>query len=190
MKICALVVTAFLCFHTTLTIAAKDKLRGCRNGKCKFKLNNRLRILRDLSKSFYPGTSSVDIKLKALHSRDMQGTFGEFANQDSIGYDIPKFACGQSEDDTELIACPTPDRHGRIHCIKYFSLCDHRIQCPNAEDEDPTMCLFHSATEQYMNKMMTTISRMNRETQDTLRGILAQQQNTQPAYLDYKLERK
>jgi len=90
MKICTLLVTAFLCLHSSQTLAAKSKMRGCKNGKCKFK-HSRLRILRDLSKTFYPGSRSVDVTLKALHDRDMQGTFGEFQNQDSLGYDIPKF---------------------------------------------------------------------------------------------------
>ena len=44
-----------------------------------------------------------------------------------------------------MLACPTPDIWKRIHCIDYYSLCDRKIHCPNGEDEDPIMCLFHSA---------------------------------------------
>jgi len=89
MKIRALLVTAFLCFQTTQTIADKDTMRGCRSGKCKFKLNSRLRILRDLSKSFFPGKNFVDSTLKSLHNR-RDGTFGEFNSDESNGFDIPK----------------------------------------------------------------------------------------------------
>ena len=52
--------------------------------------------------------------------------------------------CPMTEDNVEMLACPTPDIWNRIHCIHYYSLCDRKINCPNAEDEDPTMCLFHS----------------------------------------------
>lgn len=90
MKICTLLVTAFLCFQTTVTIAEKDKMRGCRSGKCKFKLNSRLRILKDLSKAFFPGRNLVDVTLKSLHNRQ-DGTFGEYKKEEPIGYDIPKF---------------------------------------------------------------------------------------------------
>ena len=44
-----------------------------------------------------------------------------------------------------MLACPTPDIWKRIHCIDYYSLCDRKIHCSNGEDEDPIMCLFHSA---------------------------------------------
>jgi len=90
MKICTLLVTAFLCFQTTVTIAEKDKMRGCRSGKCKFKLNSRLRLLRDLSKAFFPGKNLVEVTLKSLHNRQKEGTFGDFNAEESIGYDIPK----------------------------------------------------------------------------------------------------
>ena len=53
--------------------------------------------------------------------------------------------CPKSADGMDMLACPTPDRWSRIHCIDYYSLCDRKIQCPNGEDEDPTMCLFHTA---------------------------------------------
>lgn len=89
MKICTLLVTAFLCFQTTQTIAEKDKMRGCRSSKCKFKLNSRLRLLRDMSKAFFPGKNLVDVTLKSLHDRQ-EGTFGEFNTEESNGYDIPK----------------------------------------------------------------------------------------------------
>ena len=49
-----------------------------------------------------------------------------------------------TEGNVEMLPCPTPDILNRIHCIDYFKLCDRTIDCPNAEDEDPTMCLFHS----------------------------------------------
>lgn len=55
------------------------------------------------------------------------------------------FSVCPKSDNTEMLACPTPDRWSRIHCIDYYSLCDRKIQCPNGEDEDPTMCLFHTA---------------------------------------------
>ena len=56
-----------------------------------------------------------------------------------------------TEDNVEMLPCPTPDILNRIHCIDYYSLCDRRINCPNAEDEDPTMCLFHSVVSMLFN---------------------------------------
>ncbi|KAH3727922.1 hypothetical protein DPMN_053868 [Dreissena polymorpha] len=106
-----------------------------------------------------------------------------------MGYEVPKFVCGPSDDNTELLACPTPDSLGRIHCIDFYSLCDHKIHCPNGEDEDSTMCLFHTATHQYMDKMMTMISRMNRETQETLQTVLAKVQPREPSYLNYNIQK-
>lgn len=89
MKICTLIVTAFLCLQTTQIIAEKDKMPRCRSGKCKFKLNSRLRLLRDMTRAFDPRKNLVDVTLKSLHNRQ-EGTFGEFNSEDSIGYDIPK----------------------------------------------------------------------------------------------------
>lgn len=89
MNICLLLVTAFLCFQTTHTFADKDKMRDCRTGRCKIKLNRRLRMLRDLSKSLYPETNVIDITLKTLHNRK-DGPFGRYEKESSIGYDIPK----------------------------------------------------------------------------------------------------
>lgn len=84
-------ITALLCLQMTQVWAAREKTKGCKSGKCKFKLNSRLRILRDLSQTFYPGTKLVDIKLKSLHSRKLDGQFGKLHTDDTMGYEIPKF---------------------------------------------------------------------------------------------------
>lgn len=178
MKICILVVSALLCFRVTTAAADRGKMTDCKSGRCKIKLNRRLRILRDLSKTLYPDSKIIDITLKTLHNRE-DGDFGIFDKEGSIGYDIPQIACPLSEDKTEMLACPTPDRWKRIHCIDYFSLCDRKINCPNGEDEDPTMCLFHSATDMYMKKMMSSMYQLYRQTQEALA-------NTKTNYLDFK----
>ena len=64
-----------------------------------------------------------------------------------------------TEDNVEMLACPTPDMWNRIHCIHYYSLCDRKINCPNAEDEDPTMCLFHSVVSIFNTGPFLPISR-------------------------------
>ena len=51
--------------------------------------------------------------------------------------------CPQAEDGMKLFACPTPDESGNFQCIDDHALCDRRRHCPNGEDEDRTVCMFH-----------------------------------------------
>ncbi|KAL4232871.1 hypothetical protein ACF0H5_007558 [Mactra antiquata] len=165
MKICILLLSAYLCFQPISSVTDKARLRECRMGRCKFKLSRRLRLLRDLSKSFYRETN-IDSALKALHNRK-GGSFGAYDEEGSN--DIPKLVCPPNEEGKEeMLACPTPDRWNRIHCIEYYNLCDHTIHCPNGEDEDPTMCLFHSATNLSMKQLVKVISQIVRPTQEIL----------------------
>ena len=39
--------------------------------------------------------------------------------------------------------CPSSDDRGDSKCISIEQLCNSRVDCPNGEDEDETMCLFH-----------------------------------------------
>jgi hypothetical protein len=43
--------------------------------------------------------------------------------------------------------CPTPDGNNQWRCISEYQLCDHMRDCPNAEDEHPTHCLFYSVVK-------------------------------------------
>ena len=51
--------------------------------------------------------------------------------------------CPNAEDGVSLFACPTPDRYGYYRCIDEHALCDNKIHCPNGEDENKTVCMFH-----------------------------------------------
>ena len=51
--------------------------------------------------------------------------------------------CPLAEDGLQLFACPTPDEFGEFKCIDDNALCDLKAHCPNAEDEDKTVCMFH-----------------------------------------------
>lgn len=90
MKICVLLATAFLCFQTTFSFVDTDKMMDCHTGKCKsVKPNRRVRILKDLARNFNIEPTVIDITLKSLHNRKY-GTFGQFVQEGSNGYDIPK----------------------------------------------------------------------------------------------------
>ena len=39
--------------------------------------------------------------------------------------------------------CPTTNKYGESICVTLEELCNSRFECPNGEDEDETMCLFH-----------------------------------------------
>lgn len=170
MKICVLLATAFLCFHTTYTFADTDQIMDCHMGKCKsVKPNRRVRVLKDLARNFKIEPTVIDVTLKTLHNIK-HGTFGHYVQEGSRGYDIPKIVCPKSEDNTDMLACPTPDIWKRIHCIDYFSLCDRKINCPNGEDEDPVMCLFHTATDMYMKEVVKTMYKLYRKTQESIEG--------------------
>ncbi|XP_045196537.1 uncharacterized protein LOC123551568 [Mercenaria mercenaria] len=166
MKICVLLVTAFLCFQTTYSFAETDNIMDCHMGKCKsVKPNRRVRILKDLVRNFNLEPTVIDITLKTLHNRKY-GTFGEYVEEDSQEHDIPKIVCPKSEHNNDMLACPTPDTWKRIHCIDYYSLCDRKINCPNGEDEDPIMCLFHSATDMKIKNIMETMYKLYRKSQE------------------------
>ncbi|KAI0207596.1 hypothetical protein LSAT2_007741, partial [Lamellibrachia satsuma] len=51
--------------------------------------------------------------------------------------------CPLAEDGLQLFACPTPNEFGEFKCIDDSALCDLKEHCPNGEDEDRTVCMFH-----------------------------------------------
>ncbi len=56
---------------------------------------------------------------------------------------VPVPVCPFAEDGVQLFSCPSPDKFGQYHCIDDHALCDSKLHCPNGEDEDPTICMFH-----------------------------------------------
>ncbi|GMR61460.1 hypothetical protein PMAYCL1PPCAC_31655 [Pristionchus mayeri] len=40
-------------------------------------------------------------------------------------------------------ACPSPSADGSHLCVNIGDICDHKPQCPGAEDETPVICFFH-----------------------------------------------
>jgi len=48
-----------------------------------------------------------------------------------------------ADDGMERFACPTPDAVGRYRCVDDHVLCDGFIDCPNAEDENRSACMFY-----------------------------------------------
>lgn len=51
--------------------------------------------------------------------------------------------CPRSSDGRQLFACVTPPDADVIVCIDEHALCDDVVHCPNGEDEDGTVCMFH-----------------------------------------------
>ena len=51
--------------------------------------------------------------------------------------------CPRARDGVQLFSCPTPDRYGIYRCIDDHALCDNKPDCPNREDENKTVCMFH-----------------------------------------------
>jgi len=47
------------------------------------------------------------------------------------------------EDRRRLFPCVSPDQFGFYICIDDHALCDSVRHCPNGEDEDGTVCMFH-----------------------------------------------
>ncbi|ELT94420.1 hypothetical protein CAPTEDRAFT_30388, partial [Capitella teleta] len=52
-------------------------------------------------------------------------------------------ACPVTDDGRRLISCPSPDQFGVYKCIDDHYVCNGRPDCPQAEDEDGTACMFH-----------------------------------------------
>lgn len=90
MKICAWLVSAFLCFHVSLSFSDTGNIVDCHMGKCKsVKPNRRVRILKDLVRNFNLEPTVIDITLKTLHNRKY-GSFGQYVKEDTQDKDIPK----------------------------------------------------------------------------------------------------
>ena len=51
--------------------------------------------------------------------------------------------CPKARDGSQLFSCPSPDQYGVYQCIDDHDLCDRKVHCPNGEDEDPTVCMYH-----------------------------------------------
>ena len=51
--------------------------------------------------------------------------------------------CPRSRDGRQLFPCVTPQDADVVVCIDEHALCDDVVQCPNGEDEDGTVCMFH-----------------------------------------------
>ena len=54
-------------------------------------------------------------------------------------------ACPQSDDGHHGFLCPNAAILGTKVCIDISQLCDGSWDCPDLEDEHPTMCLFYRA---------------------------------------------
>jgi len=61
--------------------------------------------------------------------------------------------CPLAEDGLRQFSCPTPDRYGVYRCIDDHTLCDRRPHCPNGEDEDLTVCMFHHMVSMYVCRL-------------------------------------
>lgn len=78
---------------------------------------------------------------------------------------VPVIECPTAEDGLQLLACPTPDKEGKYHCIDDHALCDRVNNCPNNEDEDPTACMFNKMTMNYFNVLLDTITTLSQNSQ-------------------------
>ena len=53
--------------------------------------------------------------------------------------------------------CPTPNENEEWTCVTLDQLCNTKYNCPNGEDEDETMCLFHRPVR-YFWKIVYVVS--------------------------------
>ncbi|XP_013381308.1 uncharacterized protein LOC106152324 [Lingula anatina] len=134
-----------------------------RHRKHKAQSERQLRMLHRLINHIMPNAKNLLTLAKIRKTELGEGeSFGRYAEpEDNQQYDIPKIACPAAEDGVELLACPTPDANGRFKCIDDHALCDNKNHCPNGEDEDRTICMFHKMTMNYINKLTDTLIEVN-----------------------------
>ncbi|CAH1799656.1 unnamed protein product [Owenia fusiformis] len=64
--------------------------------------------------------------------------------------------CPQSEDGRFQFICPSSRHSGTTRCVDDHQICNGRRDCPNHEDENPTMCLFYQVVQSQI-KMVTNV---------------------------------
>ncbi|OQV19353.1 hypothetical protein BV898_06588 [Hypsibius exemplaris] len=67
--------------------------------------------------------------------------------------------CLANDDATTRAICPGIDKNGRYRCIEHTMLCDGKPHCPNGEDENEIMCMFHKLTLHHIGTYGQTLSK-------------------------------
>ncbi|VDM83841.1 unnamed protein product [Strongylus vulgaris] len=58
----------------------------------------------------------------------------------------------------EFTACSRHFPHEAVFCVQTGQLCDGTQDCPYADDEDPTLCLFHRLSMEEMSRIRLAFS--------------------------------
>ncbi|CAJ0609651.1 unnamed protein product [Cylicocyclus nassatus] len=58
----------------------------------------------------------------------------------------------------EFTACSRRFSHEEVFCIRIGQMCDGTQECPYADDEDPTLCLFHRLSMDEMSRIRLAFS--------------------------------
>ncbi|XP_046571628.1 uncharacterized protein LOC124279794 [Haliotis rubra] len=66
-------------------------------------------------------------------------------------------ACERSANGLRKYRCPTLDQYGNIRCIDDNSLCNHVPDCPEGEDEQPSLCLFYKVIDRDLKALFDFI---------------------------------
>ncbi|CAG7824957.1 unnamed protein product [Allacma fusca] len=66
--------------------------------------------------------------------------------------------CPSTPDGSREYFCPTPTVDGMWACVDDYQLCDGVKNCPQAEDENPTLCLFYHAVESQINVIAGSVA--------------------------------
>ncbi|XP_048240055.1 uncharacterized protein LOC125373176 isoform X1 [Haliotis rufescens] len=65
--------------------------------------------------------------------------------------------CERSANGLRKYRCPTLDQFGNIRCIDDNSLCNHVPDCPEGEDEQPSLCLFYKVIDRDLKALFDFI---------------------------------
>ncbi len=64
---------------------------------------------------------------------------------------FPFSECSRAHDGVQLFSCPSRDPYTReFPCIDDHALCDKKRDCPQGEDENPTVCMFHKMVSYHL----------------------------------------
>ncbi|EYC39629.1 hypothetical protein Y032_0648g1106 [Ancylostoma ceylanicum] len=60
----------------------------------------------------------------------------------------------------QFTACSRHFAHESVFCVRASQMCDGTQNCPYADDEDPTRCLFHRLSMEEMSRIRLAFSHL------------------------------
>jgi len=74
---------------------------------------------------------------------------------------VPCIECPRTSDGRQLFPCVTPPDADVVVCIDEHALCDDVVHCPNGEDEDATVCMFHRLVCSSLTRVYARLAEKN-----------------------------